>query len=80
MEAVEVGKTSPECIQKDKIWLTFSHVELTMADKDTITSGGLLSDKHMDFAQALLKTRSNMGSLQDFSRLTLLLASCKTQI
>lgn len=55
VEAVDVGKKSPECIQSDKTWLTFSHVELTMADKYTITSGGLLSDKHMDFAKALLK-------------------------
>ena len=43
-----------------------------MADKDTITSGGLLSDKHMDFAQA----HGKLAGLQS----TLLVASCKTQI
>ena len=34
--------------------IIYDCIELTMADRD-ITSGGLLSDKHINFAQALLK-------------------------
>ena len=55
VEVVDVGKTSSECIQRDKMWQTFFHIELSMANKDTIACGGLLSDKHIDFAQAMLE-------------------------
>ena len=38
-------------------WLTCDDIELTMVDRRSITSGDLLSDKHIDFAQALLRKR-----------------------
>jgi len=35
--------------------LTFNGIDLTEADRDIILSGECLTNKHMDFAQALLK-------------------------
>ena len=36
-------------------WLTCDNMKMMMIDKCIITSGDLLSDKHIDLAQALLK-------------------------
>lgn len=43
-----------------KPWLTFQGVDLTEADRVAIESGHWLNDKHIDFAQALL--REQFGS------------------
>ena len=55
-----------------KPWVTFNGLELTMADKHIISSGDLLSDKHMNFAQGLLRRQhQELTGLQS----TLLLAT-----
>ena len=36
-------------------WLTFGCFELKLVDKEIIISGGLLTDRHINFAQALIK-------------------------
>ena len=36
-------------------WLAFRRFELTLVDKDIIISGDLLTDRHINFAQALIK-------------------------
>ena len=36
-------------------WLVHGNIVLLKNEKDTITSGGWLTNKHMDFAQTLLK-------------------------
>ena len=38
-----------------KPWLTFNGIELNEADRATILSGDCLTDKHVNFAQSLLK-------------------------
>ena len=41
------------------IWLTFNSITLTTEAKDIITFGNWLTDKHMNFAQSLLKKQNN---------------------
>ena len=53
---VEVGDDPDGTTSKP--WLTFNGIDLTEADRDIILSGECLRDKHMDFAQALLKKQS----------------------
>ena len=38
-----------------KLWLSLNHLDLTEADRDIITSGEKLNDKHINFAQEILK-------------------------
>ena len=38
-----------------KPWLSFSHITLTIIDQDLIIQGKKLNDKHLNFAQAILK-------------------------
>lgn len=38
-----------------KPWLSFSHITLTITDQDLIIQGKRLNDKHLNFAQAILK-------------------------
>ena len=46
----------PDSFSKAPVpWLTCANIELTIVDRCIITSGNLLSDKHIDFAQALLR-------------------------
>ena len=46
----------PDSFSKAPVsWLTCANIELTMVDRCIITSGDLLSDKYIDFAQALLR-------------------------
>lgn len=50
---VEVGDDPDDTTSKP--WLTLNGIDLSEADRDIILSGECLTDKHMDFAQALLK-------------------------
>ena len=36
-------------------WLSFNHIKLTEADRDIVTMGEQLTDKHINFAQFILK-------------------------
>ena len=45
-----VDEKGDEC---DKTWLTFGHIELTVADRNIITSGGLLKHQHSNFTGLL---------------------------
>ena len=38
-----------------KPWLSFSHITLMIIDQDLIIQGKKLNDKHLNFAQAILK-------------------------
>ena len=38
-----------------KPWLSFSRITLTIIDQDLIIQGKKLNDKHLNFAQAILK-------------------------
>ena len=52
-------------------WLSWGQMELSITDKEVITSEGLLTDKHVNFAQTLLqKEHKQLSGLQS----TLLLA------
>ncbi len=56
---VLVDGTSP------KPWLPLNGIELTQADKTAIVSGDQLTDKHINFAQEIMKKQfSNIGGLE----------------
>ena len=38
-----------------KVWIAFGRKVLTEADKETVRLGEVLTDKHMNFTQALIK-------------------------
>ena len=42
-----------------KVWIAFGHKVMTEADKEIVRLGELLTDKHMNFAQALIKKQFN---------------------
>ncbi len=48
----DVGGT--EC-SVDDVWVRFGNLILTVADRNVITEGKELTDKHIDFAQSLIK-------------------------
>lgn len=46
-------------------WLSFNHAQLTIADRDLITCGDELTDRHIAFAQAILKKQhTELSGLQ----------------
>ena len=46
-------------------WLSWDQMELSIKDKEVITSEGLLTDKHVNFAQGLLqKEHKQLSGLQ----------------
>ena len=42
-----------------KVWIAFGRKVLTETDKEIVRLGELLTDKHMNFAQALIKKQFN---------------------
>ena len=42
-----------------KVWIIFGRKVLTEADKEIVSHSELLTDKHMNFAQALIKKQFN---------------------
>ena len=47
-----------------KVWIAFERKVLTEADKDIVTLGEKLNDKHINFAQALIKKKfGNLSGL-----------------
>ena len=42
-----------------KVWIAFGRKVLTQADKDIVMLGEKLNDKHINFAQALIKKQFN---------------------
>ena len=56
----KLGDDSATSMKKHSgVWLTFNSITLTTEDKDIITFGNWLTDKHMNFAQSLLKKQNN---------------------
>ena len=49
----DVDTTTPP--KSPEPWLSFGHAQLTIAHRDLITCGDELNDKHIAFAQAILK-------------------------
>ena len=71
IDVIDVEKSNPTSYSMPVPWLSWGQMELSIADKEVITSEGLLTDKHVNFAQALLqKEHKQLLGLQS----TLLLA------
>lgn len=64
-DVVDVDKLGIPDSTTHKSWLALGGVELSQADKLTNVSGEQLTDKHVNFAQELLKTQfKNVGGLR----------------
>ena len=71
IDVIDVEKSNPTSNSMPVPWLSWVQMELFIADKEVITSEGPLTDKHVNFAQALLqKEHKQLSGLQS----TLLLA------
>ena len=64
-EVVDVDKVVFTNVQSPKPWLSLKGIELTETDKSMIVSGKMLTDKHINFAQEILKMQfNNLTGLQ----------------
>ena len=64
-EVVDVDKVVFTNVQSPKPWLSLKGIELTETDKSMIISGKMLTDKHINFAQEILKMQfHNLTGLQ----------------
>jgi len=64
-EVVDVDKVVFTTVQSPKPWLSLKGIELTETDRSIITSGNMLTDKHINFAQEILKMQfHNLKGLQ----------------
>ena len=62
---VDVDKVVFTTVQSPKPWLCLKGIELTETDRSIITSGNMLTDKHINFAQEILKMQfHNLKGLQ----------------
>ena len=61
---VKVEDTPTIADSTDKMWINYANITLNLIDKSKISSGGWLTDKHIDFAQAILR-----NTCKDITRL-----------
>ena len=57
-DSVELDEIVTEEEKSPGLWITYDCIDLTLEDKEIITSGNWMTDKHMNFAQGLLKKQN----------------------
>ena len=55
IEVIDADKSIPTSYSTPVPWVTCRRMELSIADKEIISTEGLLTDKHINFTQALLQ-------------------------
>ena len=55
LKKFKLQDSSSSSSEPDKVWLRLGGIVLKLTEKNIITSGGKLTDLHMDFAQKLMK-------------------------
>ena len=65
IEVIDADKSIPTSYSAPVPWVTCGGMELSMVDKEIISTEGLLTDKHINFAQVLLqKEHQQLSGLQ----------------
>ena len=55
IEVIDADKSIPTSYSAPVPWVTCGRMELSMVDKEIISTEDLLTDKHINFAQVLLQ-------------------------
>ena len=69
-------QSSASALVSSSTWVKFGRVSLTLSDRDDIAGGFQLNDKHINYAQTILKCQFSSNGLQS----TLLQASSTPQV